>query len=124
MSPVSPFLAHPKVRQILLAWIAAWPTLTLILFVLRPVTEGWSLPLRALASSTGMVLTMNLVSLPLVRLLIRRWREFVQSPHTGRAACNLLRLSAPASCQQPLVARSAVHHCKPLHEGVTTERDC
>lgn len=61
-----------KARAILTTWIAAWPTLTAILVATQPFTRGWPLPLRALASATGMAFAMNLVSLPLARALVAR----------------------------------------------------
>ena len=60
-----------KARQILVAWLAAWPTLTLVLYSLQPFSTDWPLPMRSLASATGMALLMNLVSVPLVR----RWLD-------------------------------------------------
>jgi antibiotic biosynthesis monooxygenase (ABM) superfamily enzyme len=56
-----------KRRQILIAWLAAWPTLTLVLFALQPFSRDWPLPLRSLASATAMVLIMNFFSVPTVR---------------------------------------------------------
>lgn len=67
MRLLRPSLWPPVARRILLGWIAAWPTLTLVLLVLAPISTGWPLPLRSLASATGMVLAMNFLSLPLAR---------------------------------------------------------
>lgn len=58
-----------KARQVLVTWVAAWPTLTLILYCLHPFSAHWPLPIRSLASASGMAVLMNLVSVPLVR----RW---------------------------------------------------
>ncbi len=55
-----------KRRQMLIAWLAAWPTLTVVLGVLQPVTRGWPLPMRSLVSATAMVFLMNLVSIPML----------------------------------------------------------
>lgn len=68
---------HPKARQVLIAWIAAWPTLTLILYCLQPFASDWPVPMRSLASATGMAVLMNLVSVPLVR----RWLLSRQAHH-------------------------------------------
>ena len=62
----------PVASRILIAWIAAWPKLTLILYLLTPVSTDWPLPLRSLASATGMVIAMNLVSVPLARRIFTR----------------------------------------------------
>ena len=61
-----------KRRQILIAWLAAWPTLTAVLAVLQLVAHGWPLPLRSLASATSMVLLMNFVSVPTVTAILAR----------------------------------------------------
>ena len=61
-----------KRRQIIVAWLAAWPTLTVVLAVLQLVATGWPLPLRSLASATSMVLLMNFLSVPTVTALVTR----------------------------------------------------
>jgi antibiotic biosynthesis monooxygenase (ABM) superfamily enzyme len=61
-----------KRRQVLIAWFAAWPTLTLVLFALQSVSHDWPLPIRSLASATAMVLLMNFVSVPLVSAMLTR----------------------------------------------------
>lgn len=63
-------LWHAKRRQVLVAWLAAWPTLTSILYLLQPFSHDWPLPMRSLASATAMVIMMNFVSVPLVSALI------------------------------------------------------
>lgn len=63
----------PMARQILVAWMAAWPTLTLVLALTQPFTGDWPLPLRSLLSASCMVLLMNLVSVPLIRNLMKKW---------------------------------------------------
>lgn len=61
-----------KRRQILIAWLAAWPTLTVVLFVLGPFSYDWPLPLRSLASATAMVLIMNFFSVPTAGRLVEK----------------------------------------------------
>lgn len=61
-----------KKRQILIAWVAAWLTLTVVLAVLQIVANGWPLPLRSLASATSMVLLMIFLSVPTVTALVTR----------------------------------------------------
>jgi len=61
-----------KAQSVVVAWLAAWPTLTAVLFCLQPFTHDWPLPLRSLASATAMAILMNLISVPLVRKLLDR----------------------------------------------------
>jgi antibiotic biosynthesis monooxygenase (ABM) superfamily enzyme len=61
---------HSKRRQVLVGWVAAWPTLTLVLFALQSVSHDWSLPMRSLASATAMVFLMNFVSVPIVSTIL------------------------------------------------------
>lgn len=70
-----------KRRQIMIAWLAAWPTLTAVLAVLQVVATGWPLPLRSLASATSMVLLMNFLSVPTVTALVTR----IGAPDAKRA---------------------------------------
>jgi antibiotic biosynthesis monooxygenase (ABM) superfamily enzyme len=64
-----------KRRQILIAWLAAWPTLTLVLFTLQPFSHNWPLPLRSLVSATAMVLMMNFISVPSVSALVAHFKQ-------------------------------------------------
>lgn len=65
-------LIRTKAHAVMVAWLAAWPTLTAVLFCLQPFTHDWPLPLRSLASATAMAILMNLVSVPFVRKLLDR----------------------------------------------------
>jgi antibiotic biosynthesis monooxygenase (ABM) superfamily enzyme len=69
-----------KRHQILIAWLAAWPTLTLVLFALQPFSHNWPLPLRSLVSATAMVLMMNFISVPSVSALVGRFLEPQSKP--------------------------------------------
>ena len=62
MKRLSPSNWHPRAVQVVLVWLAAWPTLSLILSVISPFTSNWPVPARALASATAMAPTMNFVS--------------------------------------------------------------
>ncbi len=68
---------HSKRRQVFIAWVAAWPTLTLVLFALQSVSHNWPLPIRSLASATAMVFLMNFVSVPIVSII---WGKLMKSP--------------------------------------------
>lgn len=75
-----------KKRQIMIAWLAAWPTLTVVLAVLQSIAGDWPLPLRSLASATSMVLLMNFLSVPTVTALVTRLRGAqagVAAPQSG-----------------------------------------
>jgi antibiotic biosynthesis monooxygenase (ABM) superfamily enzyme len=61
-----------KRRQVLIAWLAAWPTLTTVLFLTQPFSHDWPLPLRSLVSATAMVIMMNFVSVPVVATMLAK----------------------------------------------------
>lgn len=71
MKRLSPSNWHPRAVQVVLVWLAAWPTLSLILSVTSPFTSNWPVPARALASATAMAPTMNFVSVPLLKAILR-----------------------------------------------------
>jgi hypothetical protein len=66
---------HPRAVQVFLVWLAAWPTLSLILSVISPFTANWPVSARALASATAMAPTMNLISVPLLKAILRMVRS-------------------------------------------------
>lgn len=47
MKRLSPSNWHPRAVQAVLVWLAAWPTLSLILWVISPFTSNWPVPARA-----------------------------------------------------------------------------
>ena len=63
----------PRYKQAVITWIGVYPALTLTLWVLAPVMEGWPLPLRALLVSVVMVIALTWVILPFLRHLFRNW---------------------------------------------------
>lgn len=63
-------LWRTKRRQVFIGWLAAWPTLTTVLFLIQPYSHNWPLPLRSLVSATAMVLMMNFISVPTVSALV------------------------------------------------------
>ncbi len=72
MKRFTPSNWHPRAVQVVLVWLAAWPTLSLILTVISPFTTNWSVPARALASATAMAPIMNLISVPLLQAILRK----------------------------------------------------
>ena len=63
----------PRYKQAVITWIGVYPALTLTLWVLGPVMEGWPLPLRALLVSIVMVIALTWVILPFLRHVFRNW---------------------------------------------------
>jgi uncharacterized protein len=63
----------PRHKMALLTWPAAWGLITLILWVLGPVTATWPLPLRTLLVSVLMVLGLTWVVIPNLTRLFAGW---------------------------------------------------
>ncbi|MDJ0642871.1 MAG: hypothetical protein QNJ15_08640 [Erythrobacter sp.] len=59
-----------RVRMVAVAWIAVWPTITLLLTIVEPLARGWPLPLRTLLVSAVMVPAMVLVLFPAIDRLL------------------------------------------------------
>ncbi len=76
----------PGARRLLISWLAAWPTITILLVVLTPVMSTWPLALRTLVLSGLMVLIMQFLAVPLLQRLL---------PGVGRAAAVDLPVKKP-----------------------------
>lgn len=63
---------HPRLKHVVVVWLAAWPTLTLVLALLAPFTASWPTPLKALASVTAMAPIMTFCSVPVLKALLQR----------------------------------------------------
>jgi antibiotic biosynthesis monooxygenase (ABM) superfamily enzyme len=57
----------------LLTWPGAWALITLILWVLGPVTATWPLPLRTLLVSVLMVVGLTWLVIPNLTRIFARW---------------------------------------------------
>jgi antibiotic biosynthesis monooxygenase (ABM) superfamily enzyme len=57
----------------LLTWAGAWGLITLILWLLGPVTATWPLPLRTLVISVLMVLGLTWVVIPNLTRMFAGW---------------------------------------------------
>lgn len=101
---------HPRAVQVILVWLAAWPTLSLILSVISPFTSNWSVPARALASATAMAPTMNFVSVPLLKAILRRVRSGLTRTRGDKMSVKSGRLT-PFTLPRK--------QCKPQHEKST-----
>lgn len=55
-----------KIEQLFMTWLAVYPVITLLSFVLRPLIEYWPLPLQTLLLSAVMVPTLALLVFPKV----------------------------------------------------------
>lgn len=74
-SPTPMGIAPPRWKFAILVWLAIYPALTLLLWILGPEIRDWPLPLRTLALTVVLVPAMVFVLLPAVRRLLARWME-------------------------------------------------
>jgi antibiotic biosynthesis monooxygenase (ABM) superfamily enzyme len=65
--------APPRHKMALLTWAGAWALITLILWLLGPVTATWPLPLRTLLISVLMVLGLTWVVIPNLTRIFATW---------------------------------------------------
>jgi uncharacterized protein len=65
--------APPRHKMALLTWAGAWGLITLILWLLGPVTATWPLPLRTLLISVLMVLGLTWVVIPNLTRIFAGW---------------------------------------------------
>lgn len=63
----------PRHKMALLTWAGAWGLITLILWLLGPVTATWPLPLRTLVISVLMVLGLTWVVIPNLTRFFAGW---------------------------------------------------
>ncbi len=68
-----------KIKNTLLIWLAAWPTITIILTLLPQALFDLPLVLRTLIITGLMVPTMTMVAIPLLHQLINKL--FPESNH-------------------------------------------
>jgi antibiotic biosynthesis monooxygenase (ABM) superfamily enzyme len=74
----------------LLTWAGAWTMITLILWLLGPLTDTWPLPLRTLVLSVLMVLALTWVVIPALTRMFAGWLApapaAARQGHRGRGA--------------------------------------
>jgi antibiotic biosynthesis monooxygenase (ABM) superfamily enzyme len=63
----------PRHKMALLTWPGAWALITLILWVLGPVTDTWPLPLRTLVISVLMVVGLTWLVIPYLTRIFAGW---------------------------------------------------
>ena len=65
--------APPRHKMALLTWAGAWGLITLILWLLGPVTATWPLPLRTLVISALMVVGLTWLVIPYLTRTFAGW---------------------------------------------------
>ena len=63
----------PRYKLAVVTWAGAYAVITLILWLLGPSMASWPLPLRTLAISVLMVITLTWVVIPALTRLFRPW---------------------------------------------------
>jgi len=63
----------PSWKIALLTWIALWPTVTVVMWVLQPQLRALPVPLQTLVITAIIVPLMTWVHMPLLTRLFRRW---------------------------------------------------
>jgi len=63
----------PRYKLAVVSWAGAYAVITLILWLLGPSMASWPLPLRTLAISVLMVITLTWVVIPTLTRVFRPW---------------------------------------------------
>jgi len=63
----------PRYKQALVTWLAAYPVITLILWVFGPIMQSWPLAVRSLLVSFLMVIALTWLVLPLLMRAFHGW---------------------------------------------------
>jgi antibiotic biosynthesis monooxygenase (ABM) superfamily enzyme len=63
----------PRYKLAVVTWVGAYAVITLILWLLGPSMASWPLPLRTLAISVLMVITLTWLVIPALSRLFRPW---------------------------------------------------
>ena len=63
----------PKWKFAVMVWLAIYPTITVVSFLIRDSIKSWPLPLKTLFMTGILVPTMVFVLLPLLRKLLHNW---------------------------------------------------
>jgi antibiotic biosynthesis monooxygenase (ABM) superfamily enzyme len=63
----------PRWKFAILVWLAIYPALTLLLWIVGPEIRSWPLPLRTLALTVVLVPSMVYVLLPALQRLLGWW---------------------------------------------------
>lgn len=63
----------PKWKFAIMVWLAIYPTITLVSFLIGDLIKNWPLPLKTLLMSGILVPLMVFILLPLLRKLLGDW---------------------------------------------------
>jgi antibiotic biosynthesis monooxygenase (ABM) superfamily enzyme len=63
----------PKWKFAIMVWLAIYPTITLVSFLIGDTIKNWSLPLKTLLMTGILVPLMVFVLLPLLRKILGSW---------------------------------------------------
>ncbi|MEN9655626.1 MAG: hypothetical protein RL311_534 [Bacteroidota bacterium] len=63
----------PKWKFAVMVWIAIYPTITFVSYLIGDVIKEWPLPLKTLLMTGILVPTMVFVLLPILRKLLINW---------------------------------------------------
>jgi antibiotic biosynthesis monooxygenase (ABM) superfamily enzyme len=85
----------PRHKMALLTWSGAWALITLILWLLGPMTASWPLPLRTLLISVLMVVGLTWVVIPFLTRTFAAWLAPAQ--RRDRPALRVLKRVEPAA---------------------------
>jgi antibiotic biosynthesis monooxygenase (ABM) superfamily enzyme len=63
----------PKWKFAVMVWLAIYPTLTFVSYLIGDVIKDWPLPLKTLLMTGILVPTMVFILLPILRKLLTNW---------------------------------------------------
>ncbi len=63
----------PKWKFAVMVWLAIYPTITFVSFLIGDIIKSWPLPLKTLIMTGILVPTMVFILLPLLRKLLHNW---------------------------------------------------
>lgn len=63
----------PKWKFAIMVWLAIYPTITLVSFLIGDIIKSWPLPFKTLLMTGILVPLMVFVLLPLLRKLLGKW---------------------------------------------------
>ena len=63
----------PKWKFAVMVWIAIYPTITFVSYLIGDIIKEWPLPLKTLLMTGILVPTMVFVLLPILRKLLTNW---------------------------------------------------
>jgi antibiotic biosynthesis monooxygenase (ABM) superfamily enzyme len=63
----------PKWKFAVMVWLAIYPTITFVSYLIGDVIKEWALPLKTLLMTGILVPTMVFVLLPILRKLLTNW---------------------------------------------------